>query len=380
MAENMAKVIITVTCDWDGLDYPLHEPHNPTGNLHFRFDRGIQAIEYFNKIFQHEISLTHFICPVYFTRSKFLSEYYSGKIIRLLQNSNCEIALHLHGWISLMLACGVVPKDPVKDPTLPDWGVQEKDRFGLCVPYDNDAGEETIDYGHGVPLGIYAQDEIAQILERGRALFVENRILASSHDCVSFRCGGWMANDAVLRALQKIAPPFQYEASAVDASFFANGDSILHDWLAQLWGARRQSGKNYLSNILFLSAYPQGINIASRGNDVAAAQPRKIQRLLELPDTAILADYVSTDYMKEQINRAVTAASQQASDVYLSLGFHLESGGDPRFGAVFGHVEKVIETLEYAAQHEVIQYLTIAEAGKRFLQSCDSLTSGYVNA
>lgn len=372
----MAKVIITVTCDWDGLDYPLQEPHNPTGNPHFRFDRGVQAIEYFNNIFQNEIPLTHFICPVYFTRSEFLSEYYSGKIIRLLQNSNCEIALHIHGWISLMQACGVMPKDPVKDQALPDWGVQENDRYGLCVPYRDDAGEEKIDYGHGVPLGIYSQGEIVQILERGRALFVENKIVASSHDCVSFRCGGWMANDAVLTALQMLAPPFQFEASAVDASFFANGVSILHDWLAQLWGSRRQFQKPYLSNSLFLSAYPLGINIFSQSNAVSAAQPRKIQRLLEMPDTAILADYVSTDYMKEQIDHALIAASQQASDVYVSLGFHLESGGDPRFGTVFGHIEKVIETLKSIDQHDAkqgrIQYLTIAEAGERFLQSCDS--------
>lgn len=101
-----------------------------------------------------------------------------------------------------------------------------------------------------------------------------------------------------------------------------------------------------------------------------------IQRLLEMPDTAILADYVSADYMKEQINHALAAASQQTSDVYVSLGFHLESGGDPRFGNVHGHIEKVIETLKYVEQQDAkqgrIQYFTIAEAGKRFLQSSDS--------
>lgn len=375
----MAEVIITVTCDWDGLDYPLQEPHNPAGHLHFRFDRGMQALEHFNEIFQNEIPLTHFVCPVYFTRSKSLSKYYSGKIIRLLQSSHCEVALHIHGWISLMKACGVVPKDPVKDQTLPDWGVRENDRYGLRVPYRDDAGEEKIDYGHGVPLGIYSQDEIVRILENGRALFVEHELLTASRDCVSFRCGGWMANDAVLQALQTAVPPFQYEASAVDASFFANGDSVLPDWLARLWGARLQSEQSFLNNSLFLSAYPQGINIASQSNSVSAAQPRMIQRLLELPDTAILADYVSADYMKEQIHRALTAAAQQAADVYVSLGFHLESGGDPRFGKAYGHIEKVIAALQYFGQqdgnHDRIQYLTIAQAGKRFLQRCRALTN-----
>ncbi len=369
----MGKTIITVTCDWDGLDYPLNGQHNPEGNSHFRFDRGIQAIEYFNKIFAHRIPLTHFICPVYFTRSKSLAEYYAGKISQLIKDGNSEIGLHIHGWISLMQACGVTPRDPVQDQSLPDWGAHEHDRYGLCVPYRDDAGEEKIDYGHGVPVGVYHQDELRQLVERGRTLFVENNIIKSSADCISFRCGGWMANDAVLAAIQMVAPPFQYEASAVDAFFFANGSGVLDHWLAQLWGPQRQIENSYLANSLLLSAYPNGINIAGNSNDVSEAQPRKMQKLLELPDTAILADYVKADYMQEQIDNAVAAASKQSFEVYVSLGFHLESGGDPRFGMRFGHIERAITALEYIDQQyaatDKIQYLTIAEAGKRFLQS-----------
>lgn len=369
----MGKTIITVTCDWDGLDYPLNGQHNPEGKPNFRFDRGIQAIQYFNRNFEDRIPLTHFICPVYFTRGQSLAEYYFSKISQLIKSSNCEIGLHIHGWISLIQACGVTPRDPVQDHSLPDWGVQENNRYGLSVPYKNDQGEDKIDYGHGVSLGAYSQDEICQLVERGRALFVENKIIKSSADCTSFRCGGWMANDAVLAAIQMVDPPFRYEASAVDASFFANGSGFLNRWLAQLWGSQRQVENSYLANSLFLSAYPNGINIFGHSNDVSEAQPQKIQKLLELPDTAILADYVEADYMKEQIDRAVLMASGQLSDLYISLGFHLESGGDPRFGARFGHIERVIEALQYANQQDAaknkIQYLTIAEAGKRFLQS-----------
>ncbi len=369
----MGTTIIAVTCDWDGLDYPLNGQHNPEGNPHFRFDRGMQAIEYFDKIFDHRIPLTHFICPVYFTRSKFLTEYYVGRISQLIKAGNCEIGLHLHGWISLVQACGVAPRDPVNDQSIPDWGVQENNRYGLSVQYRNDAGEEKIDYGHGVPLGVYHQDEICQLVERGRVLFVENKVIKSSADCISFRCGGWMANDAVLTAIQMADPPFQYEASAVDASFFANGSGVLSDWLAQLWGAQRQIKNSYLANGLFLSAYPSGINICGCSNDVSAAQPQKIQKLLELPDTAILADYVEADYMKGQVDHAVALASKQSSDLYVSLGFHLESGGDPRLGMRFGHIERVIEALKYIEQQAgtkgEIQYLTIADAGKHFLQA-----------
>jgi hypothetical protein len=371
MNNGMGKAIITVTCDWDGLDYPLNGQHNPEGKPNFRFDRGIQAIQYFNRIFNDRIPITHFICPVYFTRNKSLAEYYAGHISQLIKNSKSEIGLHLHGWISLMQACGVTPRDPVQDQSLPDWGAEQNNRYGLSVPYRNDAGEEKIDYGHGVPLGLYRQDEICQLVERGRTLFVENQVIKSIADCVSFRCGGWMVNNAVLAAIQVVDPPFQFEASAVDASFFTNSSGVLNLWLAQLWGSQRQLENSHLSNSLFLTAYPNGINICDRSNDVSEAQPRKIQKLLELPDTAILADYVEAGYMKEQIEHAAAMASKQSSDLYVSLGFHLESGGDPRFGARFGHIERVIETLEYVDQQYAvtggIQYLTIAEAGKRFL-------------
>jgi len=365
----MGKVIITVTCDWDGLDYPLNGQHNPKGNPHFRFDRGLQAIEYFNKIFNHRIPLTHFICPVYFTRSQTLAEYYAGQILQRRKNRNDEIGLHIHGWISLMQTCGLAPRDPVQDYSLPDWGARENNRYGLSVPYRNDAGDEKIDYGHGVPVGVYQQDEILQMVERARTLLVDHKIIASSANCISFRCGGWMANDAVIAAIQLADPPFQYEASAVEASFFANGSGVLNAGLAQLWGSTRQVEKPYLANSIFLSAYPDGINIYGQSNEVTAAQPRKIQKLLELPDTAILADYVTADYMKDQIDRAVVLASAEAAAVYVSLGFHLESGGDPRFGTYFGHIERVIEALKYVDQQYRasgdIQYLTIAEAGQR---------------
>jgi hypothetical protein len=376
----MAQVIITVTCDWDGLDYPIGEPHNSAGNPHFRFSRGVQAIRHFNRIFAGRVPITHFICPVYFTRSKSLAEYYVTETKHLIKESNCEIGLHIHGWLSLMRACGIAARDPVKDPSLPDWGERESNRYGLCVPFLTGDGEEKVDYGHGVPLGIYRQEEISRIVEKGRELLVDNGIIESSEDCASFRCGGWLANDAVFAALQIVAPPFQYEASAADASFFAGNDGTLARWLVQLWGSKKQPHGSYLANSLFLAAYPNGIDIRGRSNEVAEAQPRMIQKLLEIPDTAILADYVKASYMTEQIDRAVGLAAQQACDIYISLGFHIESGGDPRFGKVFGHIEEVIEALGHVnqkyAQTGRIQYLTIAEAGRRFLRSSGRETRG----
>ncbi|MCG3153849.1 MAG: hypothetical protein DKINENOH_00439 [bacterium] len=365
---EIAAVIITVTCDWDGLDYPVAGPHNPGADRHFRFHRGLQAIQYFNRHFGGRIPLTHFICPVYFTRSLRLTGYYAPRISELVAHSNCEVGLHLHGWMSLVQACGLTPADPVQDPELPDWGTQGENRLGLSVPYVDDAGLARLDYGHGVPLGVYPQDEIVQLAQAGRGLLLANQIIASAEACRSFRCGGWLANDAVLAALQNTQPAFQYEASAVDAAFFPAGSGALADWLRQLWGSRRQSAQTFLSNQLFLAAYPQGLAIHTHSNAVTEAQPRLIQNLLEIPDTALLADYVEAGFMVDQVARARAAVAQQESDVYVSLGFHLESGGDPRFGKVFGHLERVIEALDEIERRYggAIHYLTIAEAGRRW--------------
>ncbi len=368
LSAETAAVIITVTCDWDGLDYPVAGPHNPGADRHFRFNRGLQALQHFNRHFGGRIPLTHFICPVYFTRGRRLTEYYAPRIAELIAHSHCEVGLHLHGWMSLVQACGLTPADPVQDTALPDWGAQGENRLGLSVPYVDEAGALRLDYGHGVPLGVYSQDEIVQLAQAGRGLLLANQILPNAEACLSFRCGGWLANDAVLAALQNTQPAFQYEASAVDAALFPAGSGTLADWLRQLWGSRRPSAQSFLSNQLFLAAYPRGLAIHTHGNEVTEAQPRLIQNLLEIPDTALLADYVGAGFMVDQVARAVAAAAQQNIGVHVSLGFHLESGGDPRFGKVFGHLERVIEALDEIERRYAgaIRYLTIAEAGRRW--------------
>jgi len=166
-------------------------------------------------------------------------------------------------------------------------------------------------------------------------------------------------------------------------SFFATRSSVLDRWLARLWGSEQQARDSFLSNSRFLEVYSEGLQVLAHENEVSAAQPQKIQKLVEIPDTAILADYVSADYMQDQIDRAVVNAREHSREVYVSIGFHLESGGDPRFGNAFGHIEKVIEVLQHCQQlyerRGEIEYLTIAEAGERLLQS-SALTEQNIEA
>src|SRR5256885_750274 len=128
----MANVIITVTCDWDALDYKYtaDKEYNPPD----RYSNGVKAILRFHELFKGSIPITHFICPAYFTRkSAHESTYAAG--MKSLRDKGDEIALHIHCWKSLIEFCGVTFRDP-KDHTVPDWGRSHGAPLGLQVDAD----------------------------------------------------------------------------------------------------------------------------------------------------------------------------------------------------------------------------------------------------
>src|SRR5262245_3571377 len=102
----MAKVIITLTCDWDALDYAYTDRAGKSCTPPDRFNGGVGAITRFHELFGGAIPITHFICPAYFARkSPNESKYADG--IKALAKAGDEIALHIHCWKSLVEACGV---------------------------------------------------------------------------------------------------------------------------------------------------------------------------------------------------------------------------------------------------------------------------------
>lgn len=367
----MSDVIITVTCDWDGLDYYMGKKHrgkdlNPKQDPNFRFKKGIEAIAAFNKKFPN-IPITHFICPAYFQRGTSLTNLYSKEITQKALKSSDEIALHIHCWISTVSCTNYL--DPVRDLKVPDWGRNTGDSLGMYVPYYN-SGKAVIDYGHGVPFGKYAPNQIKHIIDQA------NKILSIylGKKAVSFRCGGWMTCDKVFDAL--IDQGFTHEASAVPGSYFPahskalkRTPSILDTWLSKLW-SNTTATEDYLKNIQFLNVYGKKmptVNTLNQHQDIIKYfQPKKIKQststktITEVPDTGLLADYVTPKWMKEHIDNAITLS--QSKDIYISLGFHLESGGDPRFGTKFGLIERLEKVLDYFAKKATtIKYKTISQ-------------------
>ncbi|MCP4112530.1 MAG: hypothetical protein GY749_44560 [Desulfobacteraceae bacterium] len=186
----MGKAVITVTVDWDGAD-------NKKISI---FNRGIGAILSFNNEFK-TIPLTHYICPVFFTRNKELSNYYQQVIRQVVKGSACEVGLHVHCWKSLMKYCGLFTdeSDFMNIPTF--YSNPAIDPF---VEYEDDLSVPMEDKGHGIPLGAYEKKDIEVIINKSRQLLLEYQI-ADENDLVGFRCGGvWLLTMFFWRCIRRV--------------------------------------------------------------------------------------------------------------------------------------------------------------------------------
>jgi hypothetical protein len=94
--------------------------------------------------------------------------------------------------------------------------------------------------------------------------------------------------------------------------------------------------------------------------DIQASQPVEIQSLIELPDTCVLADYVTGDQMTLHIDLAKQLAESQSEDVFISIGFHVDSIDEDDFNA------HMVKALQKGKGDKSVKYLTIADAGARF--------------
>ena len=190
------KLYISVTVDWEGRRFDEETTPYLKQNL-----EGLVLLREEIKKLGFDIPWTHFITPNYWLNG-------TADPTKVLENTRAidwkkdEIGLHVHSWYELVIHAQVDPL--VKTPT---WG--DKDGFGFD------------DTGHGVPLGAYSPANIIKIIASAKTL-LEAR-LPQPRTVKGFRCGGWMANDAVLTALMQAG--FFYDCSAVPPDVFSQGFS-----------------------------------------------------------------------------------------------------------------------------------------------------------
>lgn len=288
-------VIVTISVDWEG--------------RHLR-DENLTAMAKFRERFR--VPLTHFVCPAYFTRrnSDGIDACAAERILEQVLPGD-EVALHIHGWDSLLIACSV--------PLLAN-----ANAYNYCSPHgDFQAlwvryGVNQYDTGQGLALGAFPTDVVARLIAGSVALLAKNAIGATIQ---GFRAGGWMAPDEVLAAIA--ASHLTYDSSATDAQVFAT-DALqspkvpLYRWVADIWGATPQTTP-LLANACTQAQVPGGVG--------SATQPYRLTTgggpLIELPDNGVLADYVDVAHMVGMIRTAFRSGSVDPQFVH--IGFHQES-------------------------------------------------------
>ncbi len=315
-------VSLSVSVDWEGraLD-PLN----------------IEAIRNLSSDFP-DLPVEHFICPSYFTRG-FDNTTISATILSAIKANDVK-SLHVHCWYSLV---GNFAAPVIETPTwLPD------NDPGAGVPY----GDDQMDYGHAVPLGLYTAQQITAILAGSRQVLAENGIIDNVASCTGFRCGGWVAANVVLQGLAGVTPdPFKYDASGASGDYCAflyeNGiyPIPLFSWLGQMWDGSLVTAPVFLANSQTHAVYPGGVQ-GLFPPDPSISSPAMVGSLEEVPNTGMMADYVDIKIWKKYIDKAFELDPQ--TDVYLNIGFHQETA---TVGSIFESDLTNIQTVKAAIKY-----------------------------
>lgn len=287
------KLIVTVSVDWEGLGLR---------------DEDLDACVAFQKRFR-KIPLTHFLNAAYFTRGD-RADAVTAMIRRVIRDGD-ETGLHVHCWRSLVERSGVA--------------FRAGPRFYKGGSFSN-APEDGA--GYTVELSAYSAEEVAKIVSTSRGLLVARGFKLSR----SFRSGGWMASPSVLQGVREAG--FTVDSSATDPSW--HQDEIegtrLQRRLGDLWGK--------------ITQHTQPFEISTPAG-----------RILEMPDSGALADYVTADEMNRHVATALSKLGPKTHR-FAHIGFHLE--GCERF------LPRIADCVKAWHDHPRVSFRTLAEAATLF--------------
>ena len=150
---------VTWTLDWEG--YDVKEDY-------------LNAIDAIAD--KHGIPVTHFFNPRIYTSSaisKSRADYLTSWVIERKNSRGDEIGLHMHMFPDMVSAAGVIPHYE------PAWGSTLKD-------------------GYDILASNYSYSDTVKMLEWSKKIFSQKGLGTP----ISFRAGGWFADEATLRAVQ----------------------------------------------------------------------------------------------------------------------------------------------------------------------------------
>lgn len=269
-----ACVTVTLSADWDGHDLR---------------DENVGAIEHFAAWRQqHGVPMTHFVCPSYFSNGQNVAQ--NANQIRRGMIPGDEVAIHVHGWRSLLQQAGVLQVASF-------WS------GGPVNNYQTPAyANAWADIGHDNPITHYTRQEITQIINRSRALLQGAGFNVSS----SFRSGAWVAHRELLRGVRNAGCIL--DASGVPPAM--------------------TEPLNGLFTAMALNPHP----LALWANNITPnSQPHVLNpigvNLRELPCHYSLADYNTQQGIEGRMQWALGQIQHAQLDqtVYLHFGFHPET-------------------------------------------------------
>ena len=167
----MPKVYIAITADWEGEDF-----------------RNLRDFKKIRRELGDQIPFTHFICPNYFLNQ---TDNPAENILETISRTD-RVGLHIHCYRELIASSEVAfrnepnyhrPLSPFEKWLRSNYTIQLKKVTG-----------------RGVPLSAYSEREIRQIIKTSGRLLQSKLDLP---DLTTFRAGGWMASDVVLKILSE---------------------------------------------------------------------------------------------------------------------------------------------------------------------------------
>ncbi len=261
------KLRIVVSVDWEGEDLQA---------------ANMQAMEAFRSDYPG-VPLQHFLNAAYYTKPGADARLVTRSIQSVLRRGD-EHGLHIHAWRSLVQAAGV------------------QFRIGPSfVDQDVDLSACGDDCGVDVALNAYGDLELRKII-RTSVQILQNQ---GFQRAVSFRAGGWQADDTVLNALA--AEGFTLDSSATYAPYLreAWGEYNLYPFVGQLWPQTTPTSQPY------------------------RYQTKAGLSIVELPNNGCLADYMTGAAMlKAFVKNANILKRNPSQNQYLSIGFHQETAAD----------------------------------------------------
>lgn len=292
--EPNARIIVTISVDWEGM------------NL---LEENLAVFEAFREGYP-DVPLTQFLNAAHYCRDE-SAESITRKIRRVIREED-EVGLHIHCWRSLVEAAGV--KYRIK-PTF--WGEHLPVRT-------NRNGDE----GHEVELAAYTASEVEKIANKSVEILNKNGFQLSK----SFRAPGWVASKDVLEGIGRAG--FKIDSSSTDRTWHENelGKFKIYQRLQELWPKVTQHTQPYEMT-------------TSSG------------KLLEMPDTGALADYVTSDEMDLHL-KEVIAKTKKGETRFAHFGFHQESA------ALF--VARLAKSLAKWEAISQIEFMTLENAAKEY--------------